>query len=659
MFLAKIANKNKILSFIILIAIFTVIAFIIYAPSLNGDFVFDDKIFIENNHRIQHPQYRPQLFKRFEYRKRIVVFLTFLANFLIHGNNTFGYHVVNVLIHVMTVLGVYWLVKILMSLLSPPRNISESQNQNLWIPVLASFLFLVHPLQTQAVSYISQRFTSMAAMFYVYSVICYFQIRRGKGWVFYVGIIVCGVLAIFSKESAYTLPIMIFFLDGALFTKKEKRVIFILWSILGVLCAGWLVYRFSWGRYFNPDTLKFMSRMGTQTSRVDYLITQFSIIGRYLSLWVFPLGQNVDPDLPLIKSLWNSEVLKGLFAIIFMGILAICSRKRYFLLTFGIFWYFFTISISSSIFPIKHLMMEHRTYLPNVGLCIITAVGLAALVRKFRYGKYVVIVFLSVLCVLTFSRNHVWKNDVAVWHNAWVRSPLSVDIERALGEAYMQEKDYNSAVFHLEHVFQNHPGIVNSAHNLAICYRNLGKDEEMIRILEYLVERRSKHRGRRSAYSKVIFASELEMLAKVYWKRQEWDLAQARYKQVLQFSPDHYEAYMRLGRIAQQKNNIGEAINYFKEVLRVQPENYKVCNQVGVLYMQQERYGQAKAHFVKALKMNKNYDLAYHNLGVLFLRQGKLAEAQMQLWALKADGHIKYYRSLKEKINNGSGQNNE
>ena len=134
---------------------------------------------------------------------RPVANISFALNYYFHQYDLMGYHVINILIHIATGIILYFFVKATLTL----PLLRSAYEQYRWIPFLTAFIWLVHPMQTQSVSYIVQRMNSMAAMFYVLSLLLYVKARlaasKGTRWGLFGGCIVCGILALGSKEIAF------------------------------------------------------------------------------------------------------------------------------------------------------------------------------------------------------------------------------------------------------------------------------------------------------------------------------------------------------------------------------------------------------------------------------------------------------------------------
>lgn len=203
-------------------AILILLGMLIYANSLHGDFHFDDYYFVRDNTAIRDITNIEAVTHARSVPARAVSFLTFALNYHFHGNDVFGYHVVNLAIHLMASLCVWWLIGLTFK---TPRMVKEGISRHgFLIAGATAFLFLVHPIQTQAVSYISQRFASLAALFYLLSLCAYIKGRLTRHRLnsnrFFILSLMSALLGMFTKQTVLTLPLTIFlyeffFLRGA------------------------------------------------------------------------------------------------------------------------------------------------------------------------------------------------------------------------------------------------------------------------------------------------------------------------------------------------------------------------------------------------------------------------------------------------------------
>ena len=203
------------------ILIIVVLGILIYSNTFNVPFVFDDIHSIIYNSGIKDVRHFIDL--QNIYSNRHIGFLTFALNYKMHGLDVTGYHIFNLVIHLLNALLVYWLI--ILTFRTPyasaylQKDVLKTSAPYRWIPLFTALLFVSHPVQTQAVTYIVQRFASLSTLFYLASLVMYIKARRSESskkarYAFYAASIISAILAMRSKEIAFTLPIMVFFMSS-------------------------------------------------------------------------------------------------------------------------------------------------------------------------------------------------------------------------------------------------------------------------------------------------------------------------------------------------------------------------------------------------------------------------------------------------------------
>ena len=430
-----------------------------YSSAFPGAFVFDDAPNISRN---------PQLDRFLDYLPggpgyaaqpgRAVTFATFALDRAVAGNAPTFSRAVNVAIHLAAALLVLALT---LAAFQAPRLRGSALAPQAWaVGLVAGLLFVAHPVQTQAVTYIVQRLASLATLFYLLAALLYVRWRivgeaGSRGWparATYAGALVAALLATRSKEIAFTLPAAMLLLDAVLFEGPWRRRLawLIPFAVVAALVPASLLATSAPAGAILGDPAE-ATRVQTTMSRGDYLLTQFTVIARYLGLIVFPAGQTIDHDVPVRHVLLEPAVLGSAALLLAVAALAawllLASSPRRSrpldpaarLAALGIAWFFLTLSVESSLVPIVDVMYEHRVYLPFAGLSISLAVLLALLARRIAPERTVAVtaaagLLLAVaLGVVTWRRNEVWSSEVALWTDAVAKSPAKARPRHNLG----------------------------------------------------------------------------------------------------------------------------------------------------------------------------------------------------------------------------------
>ena len=583
----------------VLVVIFTVLVFLLYSPAWNGPFIFDDEPHIPNNPHIRLEQLTLQGLwdAGFESpaRNRPVANISFALNYYVHQYSTFGYHVVNVVIHVIA--GVLLFVFIRLTLMipffrrrpfradsigaeAPPTvEITHADEQTAtFIALAAALIWLVHPIQTQAVSYIVQRMTSMAALFYLLAFVFYIKGRliQDAGWkryLCYAGTAVSGLLAVGSKEIAITLPFFIVLYEWYFFRDLDRT-----WLKKGLIFLGIsLVVLVPLGLYFtkgDPFRLFTHGYVGHDFTMTERVITQWRVVVHYLSLLVFPHpGRlNLDYAFPYSQSLFSpSTTFLSLGFLSFLFILAIYLAHRHRVLSFCILWYLGNLVLESSVIGLE-MVYEHRNYLPSM-LVFLAAVLVG---YRFLYQKWR-LVTLGILCLMlilfsfwTYQRNHIWADDLLLWQDTVAKSPNKARSHYGLGVILSDRGMSDEAIRHFQRTVEIHPDYDLAHNNLGILMQNKGDIEAAIEHFNDALRINPNYTGARSNLG-IIFAKQGDLDGAIREFRRA--LSTASEKRDWQ---DIIKTRNNLGVALAQKGYVDEAIKEFTAALRMDPGNGEI-----------------------------------------------------------------------------------
>lgn len=573
---------------------------LLYGHTLNVPFYLDDTRALAENYRLRDlPATVAKLFSQ-----RGFTNLTFALNFRLTGWALPPLHLTNIALHAACGLLVWRLLGRLFS--------------GRTLPLLGALLFLVHPLQTQAVTYLVQRSAVLAALFSLVALLLYltFRERRAAGVEFssaaclapYLGAVLSGAFAVLSKESAATLPLILFVYDRLFPQGSERggarRLAVYLPFCLVPLALGAATLIGLWLQ--GGEKLLYYPLASLQhNASLNYLFTQFSVLWIYLRLLLLPYGQALEHDYPVVGALLtaqNALALAGWLAVLWA---AWRFRRQRPLAVFGLTWFLLALVVESSVIPLDPLF-EHRLYLamPGALLAILDLLTVAFGMR--RAGVLCLIAVLACL-PLTWQRNALW-NDPTVFFEDNLR--VIPDSERAmisLSALYLRESRFAEARALLERAVLAYPGNDRFYINLALLASKEGRPEEAFTRIETGLRRlpavtelyetaaalaqhwgnpmRAEHYLRqglahpetdkarldnnlgvlfgeegRSDEALHAFASSLERravnpvalrnLGKEYFVRQNWSEAYAALRRALEYEPGHPEALEGLGRTA-------------------------------------------------------------------------------------------------------------
>jgi Flp pilus assembly protein TadD len=637
-----------------------------YSNTFHVPFQFDDLYNI-----IQKPYVRDigmffgsqRIEPDFAFLMRPVTYFTFAVNYRIGGAAVVGYHVVNVFIHLCNGFLVYLLV--LLTFRTPyvrkfePLN-SKLETRGRVIALFTALLFAVHPIQTEAVTYIVQRLASLATLCYLLSLVTYIKWRlmeqaseaganrdtplRGNlnpksGWrsvAWYLSSLISAVVAMKTKETSFTLPLIICLYEFLFFNGPVKKRVFVLVPFLLtmlIIPLGLLGLGRPAGEVIGD--LSEAMRVETVISRWNYLFTEFRVIVTYIRLLFLPVNQNLDYDYPVYRSFLDPNVflsflfLLSLFgAAVYLlyrsrvtppsrvtpsrklsthpslnptssplnlrgeqrgvtdsrggeeGLWAVYSR----LVAFGIFWFFITLSVESSVIPIADVIFEHRLYLPSVGFFLAVTAGGFAVWRQFadrseyrenartsrlkKIAAAALALIIVALSAATYARNNIWRSEISLWEDVVSKSPKKVRALSNLGHFYGEKGRLDEAIREYRIALGLAPDDYQVHNNLGVAYKAQGRLGEAL--AEYLTAAR--------------------------------------------LNPDDPMAHYNLGNIYREQRNFEEAVRQYQTAVRLNPYVAVIHNNLGLAYEELGDKKAAEREYRAALELEPDYEMARRNL---------------------------------------------
>ena len=600
-------SAKKWIAFALLFAL----VLLIYSNTFNASWHFDDHPNINKNPRIKISNLKPAtILQTFIASRdgglylgkkvyRPVACLTLALNWYVGQDNVFGYHVVNISIHLITA---FFLFLTILNLFYTPRLKGEYSGNEYFVALLAAILWAINPIQTQAVTYIVQRMASMAAMFYILGIYFYLRGRLSEVWKNRIWwYLCCGgsyLLAFGSKENAITLPLALVVLEIIFFQdlSRPKTRRFLLWGLaigsIGAGVVGFILY--STGSLDSAFKL-YNTRYFTPWER---LLTQPRVVIFYISQIFYPMPSrlSITHDIVLSSSLFQPwTTLPAILMILSLIAAGILLMKRTPLLSFGILFFFLNHLIESTVLPIE-LIFEHRNYLPSFFLFLPVAAGIKIFLDYYKKEKrliYLISVYSLTLMIIglglgTYIRNMVWATDKTLWEDAMAKAP----------------------------------GMARPPQNLAWGYHlKAGKFKQAIELYEKALSLKDDN----PTYAKI---SSLANAAGAYHKMQKYDKAIELCRQALDIYPDYRLAlriitfsYLKVGMWEEAVETARRqyAVNYIK------PRNMFV---LGFCLMKVDKYEEALAYLRKALRRQPNDSKTHYLIGVALSRLQKYQRAE-------------------------------
>jgi tetratricopeptide (TPR) repeat protein len=473
-----------------------------YANTLYSPFVLDDMHSFVEEPNVYVRDFSYDSFSKLSStvfgKARLIPLITFSINHYMAKGQMPIYHITNIGIHLLTTLVVYWFITIL---LRTPVGASALRG----IPVayfsfFIAALWALNPVQTNAVTYIVQRMTSISAFFYIASVTFYVQGRLAapiKLRILLYAFSACMALGGFlSKENSYMLPAAILlvewiFISPGIFVKFLKRMKWYHWvGILLLMLAFMPLMEHRWTSILNTGNFRPFS-LG------ERLLTEARVVVYYITLLALPLPgrMNFDYDFSLSFSIFSPPTT--FLSLILLGLLLLWSfrkRRQYPLIAFGVLWYFLNLLIESTFIPLE-LVFEHRLYLPSVGFYIacLSALDLfVAYIKTKRSSREVEQIFILVMVIVvsflsigTSVRNNVWRDSYALYSDSAQKSPNKPRAHLNLGVAMGRDTNLErESIKVFEKVIElgkpKKERYLQAVNNIIVANVNLGEFEEAI-----------------------------------------------------------------------------------------------------------------------------------------------------------------------------------
>lgn len=510
--LRKKVSKNRI---ILMISVIIILGFISYINVYDNSFVWDDEFLIQKNIFIQDFQYLPEIFSSSStagaggidnfYRPLQLVMYSLVYQFF--GMSLFGFHFLNVLIHVSS--GVLLFILI--------RKIFKID----LLAFLTSLLWVIHPVHTEAITYISGTADPLSVLFALGSFIFYINFRESEKSKCLVFSGVFFVLAILSKETMIILPLLFilyeFISDKNNLKGFKKAIPFF------AISFGYFISRITFLNFGNTLNLYESSNIYTEFLFVR-IFTFLASLLEYYSLLLWPTNLHMERSFPVFVSFFSPKVFISFLIFVGLAFLAYYSLKRKkHIIFFGICWFFISfLPMSGILVPVNSFLLEHWLYFSSIGFFIIFSYFVHRLlkVKKQRLLAVIIIVLLvSCLVVTTINQNKNWENPIIFYNN----------------------------------ILKYEEGTPRVYNNLAMAYSDRGKRDLAKKYYKKSIKQSSNYP--QPHYN----------LARVYIEQKKYSEAIYHLEKSININPNFFYSYYLLGEVYEEQNKTQLAKKYYKK----------------------------------------------------------------------------------------------
>ena len=559
--------KAKIWVSLVCIFLITISVFLVYANTLKNDFIWDDEFLVRDNLFIRSFTHLKELFTSHLASSspnvnnfyRPIQDLSYMVDYFLWAYEPMGFHLTNIILHALCAVFVYVLILKIFA--------------NYKVALLTAMLFGVHPINTQAITYVAGRADPLYLFFFLLAFISFLKVISKLETdnkipiYFFVISLACYAISILSKEIGIILPIFLFLYHKAFLEKtrieiKARRLYPPYFIIAGIyIFLRKTVLDFS---TLSPSTL--MARFNLY----DRLVTFFKVIVEYLRLLILPLGLRMERTIKVAHSMFEPEALLAavIIALIFFGIFkAYKGRRRK--VFFVSLWFFAGLITVSNIVPINSFIAEHWLYLPAIGIFALAGMGIVKLssLIKPRTLKVVPIAASIMLLLfyshLTIERNKDWKDEVTFFKSTLKYSPNNSRLHLNLGNTYSEQGMNQKALEEYKKAAELLPGDPIAYGNMGSIYMGMRQYDKAESFLK------------KALNIKPDFADVIFNLARLYEDKGDYTLALEQYKKAVRIRPNFLEAHMNLGSLYLRKNEIEKSLYHWKEALRINPHHKK------------------------------------------------------------------------------------
>ncbi len=609
-FVTNITAGKSLLKTPILILCLAIIGSLVYLNSFSGVFLFDDSAHIVENQDIR--QFRPP-WRVMAGSSRPLVMLSLAFNYALGRLDTWSYHAFNLSIHILAALTLFGIMR--RTLLLKTFH-SHYQRSAPWLALAVALIWLVHPLQTNSVTYIIQRAESMMGLFYLLTLYCFLRgatSLSGRGW-FLAAVIAC-TLGMLSKPIMITAPLIVLLYDRTFLSQSFASALRRRGRIYLGLAATWIVLILILSL---PHESKGTAAFGLKSvSAYQYALTQPKVILHYLFLSLRPCPLALDYSWPVAHGL--SEVLPSFFLVGTLLILTVVASVHRSPWGFIGAWFFLILAPTSSFIPLQDLAFEHRMYLSLAAVMVILVLGgYEVLLRIFPdqgksrriLGIGFVTLAVLIMGVLTVRRNQDYFTEHGMWSDVVSKRPANYRAHSILGETFAAIGKFKEAILHCEEALRIKPDYAGAYANLGIALHKQGKFEEAI------------HKLRKALRLKPKDANTHVSLGATLYKQGNFEEAITHFNTALQYNPQHPEAHYDLGTVLDKQSKFQEASYHYRKALEFKPEHAEAHNSLGAILANHGNSGEAVSHFSQALRIKPDFREARNNLRLALIQQG-------------------------------------
>jgi tetratricopeptide (TPR) repeat protein len=525
-----------------------VVVFWAYSPALKGEFLFDDNVLPFSLPKAEAPwsvwigQIRP------------VLMFTYWINSRISAEDPYSYHVFNVILHCLTSLLMFPMVRRLLEwsgAQAPLRNLLAG---------FAALLFLLHPVQAESVAYLAGRSEALSVLlvFASFTVFLY-RPRPAVSWPVAAAVLALFGAAVLSKEHTMVLPALLLLTDywwnpGFSFQGIRRNWKLYLPMALGA-AAG---VAFFWNLILGIGTGGSAGFGIKDFTWYQYFFTECRALFVYIGMFVLPVNLTADWDFPISTTILDRGAIFGLLALVALAAAAWRYRRRFPLASYGYFVFLLLMSPTSSILPIKDPIAERRLYFPMFGLLLILVDLLSRLKVDRRALAAACLIVALAAAGATRARAAVWADPVSLWEDTVRKSPRKRRAHFQLAYAYDQQSRYSQALEEYQKTAELGPLTPDLLLDWGLAYDHLSQfDQALAKFQQAALMQPTAH-----------FYTQIGM---AYAQQSRWPEALQALATAEKLDPRFPDTYTYRGKIYLNTNQVPAAIQEYRRALLIDP----------------------------------------------------------------------------------------